>query len=284
MSENVNGTYQDPESDSRKHELDITYFVACLNEEENIIATLTMLKEAMAQTELSWEAIVVDDGSTDRTAEMAQQFIRENPHLNVTCVVNKANRGLSHGYTETAFMGRGKYYRLINGDNAETKENLLLLLELLGQADMIIPSYRVVGKSSFRGLLSKTYTWIVNTITGYRIGYYNGLAIHLRYNVMRWHSYGRGFGFQADLIARLLDEGFTHKQVYLVAPERTKGESKAISLRNFLSVAHTLSELMARRIARSWDRRKAARALNRQSAAGVDAIRADKLQSGSPTN
>ena len=36
-------------------------------------------------------------------------------------------------------------------------------------------------------LLSGTFTFLVNTISGFRLHYYNGLAVHLRYNVMRWH-------------------------------------------------------------------------------------------------
>ncbi len=233
-------------------EKDITFFVACYNEEENVADTLDALTAALAECDCSWEIIVVDDGSTDRTAEVAQRYIQEHPGLPIYCKVNKQNRGLAQSYVDTAFLGRGKYYRLICGDNAEPKETFVTILKHLGEADMIIP-YQVEtkGKALSRRVLSKTYTWIVNAITGRRIRYYNGLAVHLRYNVMRWHPDTWGFGFQAELICRLLDEGFSYIEVPVMAQERTKGRAKAISLKNFCSVAHTLLELVIRRLSRT---------------------------------
>ena len=58
-------------------------------------------------------------------------------------------------------------------------------------------------------MLSNTYSRLINFISGFRLHYYNGLAVHLRYNVMRWHPNTRGFGFQADIICMLLDQGFS---------------------------------------------------------------------------
>jgi hypothetical protein len=42
---------------------------------------------------------------------------------------------------------------------------------------------------------------LVNLVTGNRLHYYNGLAVHLGHNVMRWHPNTRGFGFQADILS-----------------------------------------------------------------------------------
>ena len=70
------------------------------------------------------------------------------------------------------------------------------------------------------------------------------MAIHRRYNVMRWHTNYHGFGFQADMIVRLLDEGFHYKEVNVVTHERKKGASSALTLRNFFSVTHTFMDLM----------------------------------------
>jgi hypothetical protein len=121
----------------------------------------------------------------------------------------------------------------------------------LGEADMVIAYQDIRGRTFFRHVLSWFYTGLVNAITGYRIRYYNGLAIHRRFNVMRWHTNYHGFGFQADMIVRLLDEGFSLKAIEVVTHDRQKGASSALTLRNFLSVAHTLMDLFVRRVARS---------------------------------
>ena len=233
------------------YEKDITFYVACYNEEGNITSTLDTLTAALAEVDCSWEIIVVDDGSTDRSVEIIHRYIDEHPGLPIYCHINEKNKGLAETYIDAAFLGRGKYYRLVCGDDAEPKETFVTLLKHLREADMIIP-YQVEckGKSLPRRMLSKTFTWLVNLVSGYRIRYYNGLAIHLRYNVMRWHTNNRGFGFQADLITRLLDQGFSYVEVPVVAQERTKGQSKAVTRKNFLSVAHTLFEMFIRRLGR----------------------------------
>jgi hypothetical protein len=192
--------------------------------------------------------------------------------LCITCKVNAENKGLAQNYIEGAFLGTGKYYRLVCGDNAEPKETFVTLLGRLGEADMIVP-YQVEckGKSLMRRLLSKTYTFIINTISGHRIKYYNGLAVHLRYNVMRWHTNYRGFGFQADMITRLLDEGFSYIEVPVVAQERTKGHSNALTMRNFFSVAHTIIDLVIRRIGRMTRTKRAPAASPRSAVSQPDA-------------
>ena len=96
---------------------------------------------------------------------------------------------------------------------------------------------------------------LVNFISGFRLHYYNGLAVHLRYNVMRWHPNTRGFGFQADIICMLLDQGFTFKEIPVRTIERKKGDLKALTFKNMLSVFHTLVDIVIRRISNRVYRR-----------------------------
>jgi glycosyltransferase involved in cell wall biosynthesis len=230
---------------------DITFFVACYNEEENIVATLETLRAALAEVNCSWDIVIIDDASTDRSVEVVESYLRSHPDLPIYLKVYKQNQGLGHNFADGAFLGRGKYYRLICGDNVEPKETFVTLLKHLGEADLIIPyQTETKGKAWSRRMLSKTYTFLVNLISGHRIRYYNGLAIHRRYDVMRWHSNHRGFGFQADLITRLLDLGCSYVEVPVVATERPKGKSKAISFKNFCSVGQTLLDILFRRLGR----------------------------------
>jgi hypothetical protein len=166
---------------------------------------------------------------------------------------NLVNRGLAQNYLDAAFIGKGKYYRLVCGDNAEPQTTMVAIFREIGQADMIIPYYvSSVGKGVYRRFLSHAYTATVNLISGLRLHYYNGLAVHLRHNVMRWHPNTRGFGFQADIICLLVDQGFSFKQVPVKTIERrVSGSSNALTFKNLLSVAHTLVDLTFRRMA-NW--------------------------------
>jgi glycosyltransferase involved in cell wall biosynthesis len=229
---------------------DLTIVIPCLNEEKLIAATLDAVAAAMCELPHSYEILVVDDGSTDGTAAVVERYAQQHPNLPIQLHKNPRNRGVTRSYVDSAFLGRGKYYRLVCGDNAEPKEALLAILNQLGKADMVIPYHvKVAGKPLLRGTLSRAYTKLVNALSGYTIRYYNGCALHLRYNVMRWGPYSFGFGFQAELITRLLDEGATYVEIPVCTNHVEKdAHSSAINFGNFLSVGHTLLEIFIRRL------------------------------------
>ena len=229
--------------------IDVTLFVSCFNEADSISATLDTVVDAGKEAGLSTEIIVIDDCSRDNSRQVVARYIAAHPDENVVLVANAVNKGLAQNYLDAAFIGRGKYFRLICGDSAEPRETIVTVLKAIGQADCIVPYQpTVAGRSSSRLLISKAYTYIINAITGNDIRYYNGLAVHLRHNVMRWHTNTRGFGFQAEILCLLIDLGFTYKQIPVHAHELRQGKSSALKLRNMLSVAHTIVEIANRRI------------------------------------
>jgi glycosyltransferase involved in cell wall biosynthesis len=235
--------------EARDTTLDLTAFVSCYNEAELIVQTLDDVRAALGQVGLSFEIIVVDDCSSDDSAERVGKYIAEHPGDRIILRRNLVNQGLAQNFIDAAFLGKGRYYKLFCGDNTEPRESIVKICGLAGQADIIIPSYSTVeGKHGFRQWLSKTYTRLVNLVSGNHVGYYNGLHVHRRYNIMRWHPNTRGFGFQADIICMLLEHGATYLEVSVPAINRVA--SRALTWRNILSVGHTLVDILIRRLAR----------------------------------
>lgn len=239
---------------------DLTIMIPCYNEESNIIDTFNTLIPVLLQTALSWEIIVIDDASVDNTRQLIQQYINEHPGCRINLKARKENVGLAQNYIDGAFLARGKYYKLVCSDNAEPKETLEKIFSSLGKADMIIPYHvKTEGRSFFRKVLSKTYTFLVNIIGGYNLKYYNGCALCLTYNALRWHTGYNGFCFQADIITRSLEQGFSYLEVSVISQERKTGTSKALQFKNLFSTAHFFLDLIIRRLARaysSYERRK----------------------------
>src|SRR5271163_2902562 len=185
------------------HPLDLTVFISCYNEAEYIIATIETVTDAAQTAGLTYEILIIDDGSRDNSTHLVAEYIKAHPEQNIVLRINRANKGLAQNYIDGAFLGCGKYYRLICGDNAEPRESIVAVFEAIGKADIIVPYYTSSeGKGLRRRLISSLYTAVVNCVTGNRLHYYNGLAVHLRYNVMRWHPNTRGFGFQANILCR----------------------------------------------------------------------------------
>jgi glycosyltransferase involved in cell wall biosynthesis len=236
----------------REAMVDLSIFVSCYNESEFILDTLETIVAACGQTELNFEIIVIDDVSKDNSAALVEGYIAKHPELKIILRRNGRNRGLAQNYVDGAFLGKGRYYRLICGDNAEPIDTITAVLSQVGKADMLLPYYVTAeGKSWFRRTLSAAFSKLVNLLSGNNIHYYNGLAIHTRHNVMRWHTITRGFGFQAEIICMLLAEGATYQEVAVRTVELKGGKSRALTLRNWLSVAHTLINVVMRRLS-NW--------------------------------
>lgn len=229
--------------------LDLTIVVPCFNEQLHIHDTLETIVSAMRELSYSYEILVIDDASTDQTATIVENYMAAHLELSTRLHRNKRNRGLTRSYVDGAFLGRGRFYRLVCGDNPEPKETLFAIFSQLGEADIIIPYHsEVAGKPAIRRTLSSVYTKLVNRLSGYDLHYYNGCPLHKRYDVMRWGPYSFGFGFQAELITRLLDEGASHVQLPVRVNHAEKAGNSAVNLKNFLSVGHTLLEMFIRRV------------------------------------
>jgi len=238
-------------------ECDLSLFVACYNEEEGILPTLHTLLAALDEVGCSYDIIIVDDASKDRSVPLIRQFMAEHPEVPITLVVNEFNQGLGVNYVEAAFLGRGRYYRAICGDDVESKETFVSVFKRLGDADILLTYHADSSARTWaRRVISRTYTGLVNLLSGCRIRYYNGLAVLPRYDVMRWHPNSPGFGFQADLVTRLLYMGATFVEIPVIPKERSTGQSNALKFKNLCSVAHSLLEILVRRLGRILDSSK----------------------------
>jgi dolichol-phosphate mannosyltransferase len=83
---------------ARKRSLDLALIVPTLNEHDNIRPLLAALQLALAG--LSWEAIFVDDGSTDGTAELVADIGRNDRAVRLICCHRR--RGLASAVVEGA--------------------------------------------------------------------------------------------------------------------------------------------------------------------------------------
>jgi GT2 family glycosyltransferase len=84
----------------RAAELDLTIFVSCYNEEAFIIGTIETIGAALAHVGgLSYEIIVIDDASHDRSAVLVQAHIASHPEDRILLRRNHANRGLAQNFS-----------------------------------------------------------------------------------------------------------------------------------------------------------------------------------------
>lgn len=229
----------------------ITFFVPCLNEEKNVGRALDTIVELMEELGKPYEIIVVDDASVDSTVDVVLERCQRYPQARIALIENPFCRGLGRNYFIAAQRASGEYFMVVNGDAADPVEAIRVILSYMGKADAAVPylgsnDTRPLG----RRLLSRTFTFLVSLLSGHRLKYYNGPVLHKTENVRMWFSETSGFGYQAELLCRLLDEGISVVEVQMVTNVRDQGASKAFKIGNFLSVSNTLFHIFLRRLER----------------------------------
>jgi glycosyltransferase involved in cell wall biosynthesis len=72
------------------------------------------ITSVLRQSRADWELIVIDDGSSDDTAEVARRFEREDPRI---AVVTTANQGLSMARNTGIERARGRLISFLDSDD-----------------------------------------------------------------------------------------------------------------------------------------------------------------------
>ena len=231
--------------------IEITFYVPCLNEEKNIQESLNTIIQSCKILEITkYEILIYNDGSIDNSLKKIEEFKIKNHFLGKLEVIsNKKPMGLGYNYIEGAYKAEGIFYIMVCGDNSEDQNNLCKVLKERGKADIIIPNFKKNDQRIyFRKFLSRVFTFLVNSFSGNNLKYYNGIVLHKTENVKRWHPLSCGFGYQAELLTNLIAIGKTYIEVDIKNIDRKEGISRSLSFLNFLSVSHTLAQILLRRI------------------------------------
>lgn len=120
----------------------ITFAVPCYNSESYMKKCINSLLKAGNKAEI----IIVDDGSTDRTAEIADNYAVEYPKI--IRVIHQENGGHGEAVNTGLKNAEGKYFKVVDSDDWLDEEALQTVIEKLEEfeekninLDMFIANY-----------------------------------------------------------------------------------------------------------------------------------------------
>ena len=121
--------------------MDLTYsfVIPAYNESERLAVSLPKILDYIHQRQLQSEIIVVNDGSTDNTADVVRQFMLQEPEIRL--VENPGNRGKGYSVRNGMLHARGDVMLFTDADLSSPIYEADKLFAALGQgADIAIGS------------------------------------------------------------------------------------------------------------------------------------------------
>jgi glycosyltransferase involved in cell wall biosynthesis len=215
-------------------DLSVSVIVSAMNEEHNLRPTVEAVVRAAAPRFTRYEVIIVDDGSTDRTPEIAAQLSAENPNVRVHR--NRRNLGLGRSYAIGIDLAANEYTSWVAGNNMVPQEALERIYDRAGETDMVI-SYILSDVRGFkRRAISRTFTRLMNLLFGIRMRYYTGPCIYRSDVAKRLKMKAQGSFFVAELLVRLIRSGQRYVEVGLQPIPRSAGSTKTFRMKNVMDV------------------------------------------------
>lgn len=142
----------------------ISAFFPAYNEEANVAAMVERLTAVLSQLADDYEIIVVNDGSRDRTAEVADGLAAADPHVRV--VHHGQNRGYG-GALKSGFAASQKAYVFFtDGDGQFDVAEIANLLPYIPQYDVVI-GYRIDrAEGGLRRVNAGAWNFLVRRLFG----------------------------------------------------------------------------------------------------------------------
>jgi len=222
--------------------LSLTVFFPCYNEEANVERTTEAALKACHRIADDFEIIIVNDGSKDRTGEIADRLAAD--YEEVRAVHNSPNLGyggaLQRGYREAT----KQWVFYTDGDGQFDFEEIDLLLPLLEEYDGV-SAYRLNRRDPpIRKLNAWCWTVLVNLVFGTRLRDIDcAFKLFPRKLFDEIEMKSRGALIDAEVLARARRLGYRIGQVGVHHYPRRVGEQSGANLRVILRAFKELFKL-----------------------------------------
>jgi glycosyltransferase involved in cell wall biosynthesis len=220
---------------------EISVVVPLYNEEDNVAALAIRLREALRSTARSYEIIFVDDGSADRTLELARQAQTGESDLRI--VQLQGNFGQTAALAAGFDHARGEIVIAMDGDLQDDPAEIPRFLEKMNEGYDVVSGWRQERSENvvLRLLPSRAANWMMRVLSGLPVRDFGGTFKAYRANLLRsMIVYGQLHRFMPVLAH---EAGAKMCEIPIAFPARAKGKSKYGFGRRTLTVFFDLIRL-----------------------------------------
>lgn len=145
--------------------VDLSIVVPALDEREALPGLLEEVARACEELGRSWEAIIVDDGSTDGTLELVEELAAARPQIRGVRLRRNFGKSaaLAAGFEHTS----GEVVVTIDGDGQDDPAEIPKLLDVLEEGADLVSGWKLTRRDPLsRRLASRLFNWTAGRLTG----------------------------------------------------------------------------------------------------------------------
>jgi len=150
----------------------LSVILACYNEAEIFESSFAELRDSLRMLDRSFEIVIVDDVSRDRTRELISKVVAENPDVNTRVLLHDVNQGRGATVTDGFAAARGDIAGYLDVDlEVHCRYIPSLVRAIEGGADVatVRRIYAFQLRYIDRYFMSRGYSWLVRRLLGTKL-------------------------------------------------------------------------------------------------------------------
>lgn len=225
----------------------LSIVIPMYNEERTIHDILHLIESVMSKSKYSFEVVIIDDGSADKSAEIAQQSISKVINGSYKFIISEKNQGKGAAIRRAITQVSGDYCVIQDADLEYDPNDLIRMLEYMEQHGLeVLYGSRLLRKEN-------------KTIN--RIFYIGGRLVTFTTNILFWQRLTdeptcykmfstellkaiplkcNRFEFCPEVTAKVSKKGYKIKEIPISYFPRTAQEGKKISWKDGVEAIWTL--------------------------------------------
>jgi glycosyltransferase involved in cell wall biosynthesis len=202
----------------------LSVIVPLFNEEQVIVEMYSRISTVLDNSSVDFEVVLVNDGSRDRTEELAKAICRDDPRVKLITF----SRNFGHQIAVTAGLDRaaGQAVVIIDADLQDPPEVIIDMLKKWRKGSHVVYGVRVKrkGESLFKRMTAAAYYRLIRRLTKVDIPVDTGdFRLMDRRVVDQLHTMREHNRFVRGMVSWI---GFQQDKVEYVREERFAGETK----------------------------------------------------------
>jgi glycosyltransferase involved in cell wall biosynthesis len=146
--------------------VNVSIVIPVYNEEESLPLLQKALHDALDACPFTWEVILVDDGSKDRSVQIIEQMATTDARM--VAVTFRRNYGQTAAIAAGIEEARGEVIILMDADLQNDPADIPMMLEKMGEGYDVVSGWRAERKDTFitRTLPSRIANALISRVTG----------------------------------------------------------------------------------------------------------------------